>query len=44
MSILWNMYKKMQDNGVRIVLGGDGGDETISHGTNYFRYLAISGN
>ena len=42
MSILWNMYKKMQDSGVRIVLGGDGGDEIISHGTNYFRDLALS--
>ena len=42
MSILWNMYNKMHDNGVRIVLGGDGGDETISHGTNYFRDLAVS--
>jgi len=32
----------MQDSGVRIVLGGDGGDEIISHGTNYFRDLALS--
>ena len=42
MSILRNMYKNMQDNNIRVLLGGDGGDEIISHGINYLRDLAVN--
>jgi len=41
-SILWNMYQKMQKDNIRIVLSGNGGDEVISYGNNYFRDLAVS--
>ena len=37
MAILRNMYKNMQDNDIRVLLGG--GDEIISHGTNYLNEL-----
>ena len=38
---LWKFYKKIQDNDVRIVLGGGGGDSVISDGNYYFRDLAV---
>ena len=41
-SIIWNLYKKMHDNNIRIVLGGLGGDQVVSHGTNYFKDLLFS--
>ena len=40
MAILRNMYKNMQENNIRILLGGQGGDEIISHGINYLPDLA----
>ncbi len=39
MSILCNMQKRMKDNGIRILLTGSGGDQTINLGRNYFRVL-----
>jgi asparagine synthase (glutamine-hydrolysing) len=41
-AILSNMYKKMQNDGMRIILGGNGGDEIISYGTNYFTDLFVA--
>lgn len=41
-AITWNLYQKMQENNIRIVLGGFGGDQVVSHGTNYFRDLTIN--
>ncbi len=41
LTILWNLYKKMQEKNIRIVLSGNGGDQIISSGTNFFRDLAI---
>ncbi len=40
MTILRNMYKNMQENNIRILLGGNGGDEIVSHGINYLLDLA----
>ncbi len=34
------MYKNMQENNIRILLGGKGGDEIVSHGINYLLDLA----
>lgn len=42
MAILSNMYEKMQNDGIRINLGGSGGDAIVSYGTNYFRDLAVT--
>ncbi len=42
MAILSNMYKKMQKDNMRIIIGGSGGDEIISHGANYLRDLAVT--
>ncbi len=36
-----NTYKKVHEKGIRILLGGYGGDQVVSHGTNYFRDLTI---
>ncbi|MDI6723996.1 MAG: lasso peptide isopeptide bond-forming cyclase [Methanobacterium sp.] len=41
-AILWDMYKKMEKNKIRVLLGGSGGDEIVSHGNNYIRELALS--
>ncbi len=41
-ALIWNMYKKMQEKNMRVVLGGEGGDYVISHGKYYFRDLAVS--
>lgn len=42
MTILWNMHQKMEDNNIRVLLSGNGGDEVISHGDNYIQELATS--
>ncbi|MCE7699567.1 MAG: asparagine synthase-related protein [Methanobacterium paludis] len=42
MAIMWDSYKKMEEKGIRILLGGNGGDEIISHGENYLKELAIT--
>ncbi|MDI6644199.1 MAG: lasso peptide isopeptide bond-forming cyclase [Methanobacteriaceae archaeon] len=42
LSIIWNLYKIMNNKNIRVLLGGNGGDEIISHGTYYFKYLARS--
>lgn len=41
-AITWNLYKKMQGKNIRIVLGGFGGDQVISHGQKYFKDLFTS--
>ncbi|MCE7698046.1 MAG: lasso peptide isopeptide bond-forming cyclase [Methanobacterium paludis] len=41
-STKWNVYKKMYENDVRINLGGTGGDNVISYGTNYLQELAFT--
>lgn len=40
-ALLWGYYKNIADNDVRVILGGEGGDQVISHGDYYFRDLAI---
>ncbi len=40
-AVQWNLYKKMREKDIRIVLGGYGGDQVVSYGKNYFRELAI---
>jgi asparagine synthase (glutamine-hydrolysing) len=35
------LYEIMQDKNIRILLGGYGGDQVVSHGTNHFRDLTI---
>ncbi|MDP3566396.1 lasso peptide isopeptide bond-forming cyclase [Sediminibacterium sp.] len=42
MTILLNMYKKMKNNNIRVLLAGAGGDEIISYGTNYHHDLAVN--
>ena len=44
MPMLWRMYKKMQEKNVRVVLGGSGGDVTISYATEYLRELSLKFN
>jgi asparagine synthase (glutamine-hydrolysing) len=40
-AIVRNLYKKMQEKNIRIVLGGYGGDQVVSHGKKYFRDLTV---
>lgn len=42
MSILCNMYKKMTDKKIHVVLSGEGGDQTISRGKKYFSELTMT--
>lgn len=41
-AILWNLYKKMQENGIRINISGLDGDSVVSYGQNYLKELAIT--
>lgn len=41
-TVLWNLFKKKQENGTRIVLTGEDGDNVVSKGQNYFRELAVT--
>jgi asparagine synthase (glutamine-hydrolyzing) len=40
-SIIWELYKKMNENDVRIVIGGHDGDCAFYKGENYFRELFV---
>jgi len=42
MAIIWNLYEKMKSKEIRVLLGGNGGDEIISHGANYLPELAVT--
>lgn len=42
MSIIWDLYKLMQKKSIRVILSGNGGDETISHGKYYIKELAVT--
>lgn len=42
MSLLYNLQKKMKDEGVRVLLIGTGGDQTVNLGRNYLKDLFIS--
>ncbi|PKL72843.1 MAG: asparagine synthase (glutamine-hydrolyzing) [Methanobacteriales archaeon HGW-Methanobacteriales-2] len=42
MAMLWNMYKNMGKNNIRVYLAGEGGDQTISHGKKYLTELAVT--
>ncbi|GAB4313400.1 MAG: lasso peptide isopeptide bond-forming cyclase [Methanobacteriaceae archaeon] len=42
LSIIWNLYKIIQNKSIRVLLSGNGGDEIISHESYYFKYLARS--
>jgi asparagine synthase (glutamine-hydrolysing) len=43
MSIIWNLYNKMKEKHIRVLLVGDGGDETtMSHDQYFLRDLAIN--
>jgi len=35
-------YQKINKEGIRILLSGEGGDQTVSHGNNYLRELATT--
>jgi len=37
-------YQKMSDNGIRVLFGGEGGDQIVSHGGNYTRELFFTFN
>ena len=39
----WNVYRKASEDGVRVLLDGNGGDQVVSHGTGYLPELAASG-
>lgn len=41
-TITWNLFKKKQENNIRIVLTGEDGDIVVSKGQNYFRELAVT--
>jgi asparagine synthase (glutamine-hydrolysing) len=41
MTYLWCLCKKAQENNIRILFSGNGGDQVISFGTNYFKELAV---
>ncbi len=41
-TLLWNNYKNMRKNHIRILLGGDGGDQVLSHGNHYIHDLVAS--
>ena len=39
----WNVYRRAHEDGVRVLLDGNGGDQVVSHGTGYLPELAASG-
>ena len=39
----WNIYRRAHEDGVRVLLDGNGGDQVVSHGTGYLPELAASG-
>lgn len=41
-ALLWNLCIKMKKNNIRVLLGGEGGDQVISHGRNYFKDLMLT--
>ncbi len=41
--ISWQMYRAAADNGIRVMLGGDDGDTTVSHGIDLLIQLAQRG-
>jgi len=41
-AIIWNLYKEMQNNKIRINISGLDGDSVISYGQNYLKELAIT--
>lgn len=41
-SVMWNLYKKMHENNIRVVFTGENGDNVISKGKNYFRELTVT--
>jgi asparagine synthase (glutamine-hydrolysing) len=44
MAIIWNLYHEMQMKNMRIIFSGEGGDQVISNGTNYFHDLILDFN
>jgi len=40
--MICNMYAKMNNDGIRIILSGEGGDDIIYHGNYYFKELFLS--
>jgi asparagine synthase (glutamine-hydrolysing) len=41
-SMIWNLHRTAQEKGVRVLLDGNDGDSTVSHGYGYLRELAVS--
>jgi len=41
-AIIWKKYEKMQDKNIRVLLSGQGGDQCISLGRNYFKDLFVN--
>jgi asparagine synthase (glutamine-hydrolysing) len=41
-AIIWKKYEKMQGKNIRVLLSGQGGDQCISLGRNYFKDLFIN--
>ncbi|MCX7049922.1 MAG: lasso peptide isopeptide bond-forming cyclase [Candidatus Sumerlaeota bacterium] len=39
----WGLHRKLQEQGIRIVLDGHGGDDTACHGSFYLTELALRG-
>ena len=44
MSLIWQLYKKMNEEGIRVVLDGHDGDSVFYKGENYFRELFVNFN
>jgi asparagine synthase (glutamine-hydrolysing) len=42
MSLKWKLYRKMQENDIRVLLSGNGGDEIISHSGKYLTELIFT--
>ncbi|MDG3547067.1 asparagine synthase (glutamine-hydrolyzing) [Methanobacterium formicicum] len=41
-SLFWNLYKKMNENSVRVSLSGNDGDGVLSRGHNHLKELAVN--
>ncbi|HII84297.1 MAG TPA: lasso peptide isopeptide bond-forming cyclase [Methanobacterium subterraneum] len=41
-SVFWNLYEIMAKENIRVLIGGQEGDSTVSHGFNYLKGLTTS--
>lgn len=42
LTITWEMYKKIKERNIRVVLCGEGGDSVVSEGAGYFTDLLVN--